>query len=101
MSWSLRRSHARRTLAVCLGCLCLALGAYQIWGANGYRALRRKQAEQRQWEARNETLRRQNEELQKRIHELRTDPKAIEKIAREELLLVHPNDKIILAPQKK
>ena len=101
MRFNLRRSGARRAIALSLGGLFLALAAYQIWGQNGYVALRRKLEEHREWQTRNEALRRQNEALQKRIHELRTDPKAIEKIAREELMLARPEDKIILTPQKK
>jgi len=81
--------------------LFLAVVAYHLWGAHGLFALRRKLREEREWQARNEALRRQNEALQKSIHELRTDPRVIEKIAREEMLLVNPGDQIILAPQKK
>ena len=84
-----------------LGLLFLALAAYHMWGANGLVALHRKRQEQRDWQARNETLRQQNEALQKRIHELKTDPKAIERIAREEYMLAGPGEKILLAPQKK
>lgn len=101
MSWNLRSRGTRRAIAASLGGLFLALLAYQVWGENGYFALRRKWQEEREWQERNEALRRKNEALQKRIHELRTDPKAIEKIAREELMLARPEDRIILAPQKK
>ena len=101
MRWSLRKPTARRTIAASLGCLFMALAAYQFWGTNGFFALRRKLQEEREWRERNEALSRQNEEMQKRIHELRTDPKAIEKIAREELMLAGSGEKVLLAPQKK
>lgn len=101
MSWNLRKATTRRAIAIVLGILFVALGAYQIRGANGLLALRRKMQEERDWRERNAELRRQNEELEKRIHELRTDPKAIEKIAREELMLASPGEKVLLAPQKK
>lgn len=101
MSWNLRRPTARRAMLVSIGGLFLALAAYQVWGANGFFALRRKLQEEREWRDRNEALWRQNETLQKRIHELKTDPKAIEKIAREELMLAGSGEKILLAPQKK
>jgi len=81
--------------------LFLALGAYEIRGTNGILALRRKMQEEKQWRERNEALQRQNNEIEKRIHELRTDPKTIEKIAREELMLAGSGEKILLAPQKK
>ena len=101
MSWNLRKSNARRAIAIVLSALFLALGAYQIRGANGLAALRRRMQEERDWRERNEALRRQNEDLEKRVRELRTDPKAIEKIAREELMLASPGEKLLLAPQKK
>ncbi|MBI3696038.1 MAG: septum formation initiator family protein [Acidobacteria bacterium] len=81
--------------------LFLLLAAYQVWGANGLIALRRRWQEERELQDRNETLRRQNEALLKRIHDLKTDPKAIEKIAREELMLAGQGEKVVLAPQKK
>ena len=101
MRWNLRKAGVRRALVFCLGVLGVALAAYQFWGANGYAALRRKQQEERGWATRNEALRHENETLQQRVHELHTDPRAIEKIAREELLLAKPDDRIILAPEKK
>ena len=101
MRFNLRKSRARRVIAVALGGLFLGLVAYQIWGQNGYVALRRKVQEQQEWQARNGALRRQNEALEKRIRELKSDPNAIEKIAREELMMARPEDKVILTPQKK
>lgn len=101
MRWNLRRSGPRRTIVCCLGLLALAMFAYQLWGAHGYRALQRRRQEQRDWETRIDTLRRHNAGLKQRIHDLQHDPKTIEKIAREELLLVRPEDKVILAPQRK
>jgi len=101
MRWNLRRSTTRRTLVLCLGFLFLAVAAYQRWGANGYWALERRQQEQGEWESRNQDQRSHNTALRKRIHDLKTDLKTIEKIAREELMLVRPEDKVILAPQRK
>jgi cell division protein FtsB len=101
MSLNFRKPGARRALAIVLGAMFAALAAYQVWGANGLLALRRRLHEERRWEAQNEALRQQNAALEKRIHELRTDPKAIEKIAREELMLAGSGEKILVAPQKK
>ncbi len=101
MPLNFRKPSARRAVAVVLGATFAALAAYQVWGANGLWALRRRLQEERQWEAQNEALRQQNAALEKRIHELRTDPRAIEKIAREELMLAGSGEKILVAPQKK
>ncbi|HYM11234.1 MAG TPA: septum formation initiator family protein [Bryobacterales bacterium] len=88
-------------MAATLGGLFLALAAYQVWGAKGFFALRRKLREEQEWQQRNVALRRENEALEKRIHDLRTDPKAIEKIAREEYMLAAPGETVLLAPRKK
>jgi cell division protein FtsB len=101
MGWNLRKPTARRTMAASLGVLFLALGVYQVWGSNGLLALRHKQREEQEWRERNEALRRQNEELQRHIHDLKTDPRTIEKIAREELMLAGSGEKVLLTPQKK
>ena len=101
MRWNLRKPTARRALTASLGGLFLLLAAYQVWGANGLVALRRRWQEEQEWRQRNEALHRQKEGLLKRIHELKTDPKAIEKIAREELMLAGQGEKVVLAPQKK
>ena len=101
MRWNLRKPTARRALTTSLAGLFLLLAAYQVWGANGLVALRRRWQEEREWRERNQTLRHQNEALLKRIHDLKTDPKAIEKIAREELMLAGKGEKVVLAPQKK
>jgi cell division protein FtsB len=101
MSWNLRKPTARRAVRASLLLMFLGLAAYHVWGANGILALRRKMQEQHDWEQRNEALRRQNEALGHRIQELKSDPKAIEKIAREDYMLAAPGEKVLLAPQKK
>lgn len=101
MRWNLRKPTARRAMRVSLGLMFLALAAYHVWGANGIVSLRRRLQEQREWQERNEALRRQNQALERRVQELKSDPKAIEKIAREDYMLAAPGEKVLLAPQKK
>ncbi len=101
MRWTLRKPNTRRALWWSLGGLFLVVGVYHVFGDNGLMSLRRKLREEREWQQRNEATRRQNEALEKSIHDLKTDPKVIEKIAREELMLAHPDDRVILTPQKK
>jgi cell division protein FtsB len=100
MSWNLRRSGTRRNIALCLAGLFLALLAFQVWGDRGYRALQRRLQEEREWEARNETLRRHNAELDQRIRDLNT-PKTIERIAREDLGMTRPGERVIRTPGKR
>ena len=84
-----------------LGGLSLAMLAYQVWGDNGYRALLRRQQEQRHWEERNQNLSRHNADFQKRIHDLENDPKAIEKAAREDLGMARPDERVIRSPKNQ
>ena len=101
MRWNLRKPTARRSLTASLAGLFLLLAGYQVWGDNGLVALRRRWRDEQELRQRNEELRRHNDALLKRIHDLKTDPKAIEKIAREELMLAGQGEKVVLAPQKK
>ncbi len=101
MRWNLRRSKTRRAIMICLGTLSLAVAIYHLVGANGYRALERRRQEQREWEARNEALRRNNAELEKRIQELSNDPRAIEKVVREDLGYARPGEKVIRTPGRR
>jgi len=101
MGWNLRKPGVRRAVWLSLTGLFLGLAVYQVVGDYGLAALRRRRDEERAWQQRNDLLRRQNEALERRIHQLHTDPKAIEKRAREDLLMADPTDKVILAPQKK
>ena len=100
MSWNLRKAGARRTIAFCLGGLFLALAAYQVWGDHGYRALQRRRQEVREWEAKNQALHKHNSKLEKRIDDLHNRRGLIEKLAREDLRLGRPGERIIHSPQK-
>ena len=59
-----------------------------ILTVNGYKEEQEKLRES------NETLVRENKQLAQEIHELKTDPFAIEKIAREKLNLVRPGETV-------
>ena len=91
----------RSVIAASLGGLVLILAAYQVFGEKGLVALRQKRREEREWQSRIEELQRQNAALEKRIRLLRTDPRYVEKIAREEMLMADPGDRVIITPQKK
>ena len=45
-------------------------------------------------------IERENQQLNEEIQALRTDPKAIEKLAREELKLVKPGEVVLVTPEK-
>ncbi len=49
----------------------------------------------------NEVLRRENERLRMRIEAIRSDPRLLERRARERLLMAHPEEKILVFPKEE
>jgi cell division protein FtsB len=76
--------------------------AYAIMGKNGYLELRRREVKNQELRLKAEELRRENKEILSEIRALKSDPKAIEKIAREELGMVKPGEvKITTNPDRQ
>ena len=94
----------RRTLSwlVPFAILVLAIVAVPIRiladeGLPRYRALR---AEQADLAAQNDRLRREVRDLQRQVESLRTDPDAVERLARDELGMVRPGEVIFQFAQR-
>jgi len=81
-----------------LGAL-LVLAVTAIFGDNGMLALRRLLGEVDTLVREVRTLEVQNERLSRAIAELQEDPAVIERIAREELGLVRPGERILRFPR--
>ena len=86
---------------VLLGLLILVLVVHDIFGTHGYLAMRRTQAEIRKVQAGIKQLNKENLQLQEEVRDLKTDPRKIEKIARDELGLARPGEVIIKIPQSQ
>ena len=86
--------HARAILGMAL----LALGIHDIFGAHGFLAMRRTQKEMEQIRGNIERLDHENTALADQVNSLKTDPKTIERIAREEIGLARPGEKIFKLP---
>ena len=85
-----------------VGVVSVLAFAYAIIGNNGYLELRRREAKNEELRLRAEQLRRENREILSEIRALKSDPKAIEKIAREELGMVKPGEvKITTNPDRQ
>jgi len=95
--YSLRRKLA--TIAVFA--LVLFLGFHVIFGANGMMVYTHKRAEYRQLEKETDQLDQENQRLTKEVEDLKTDPKAIERVAREQLHYTKKGEIIYLLPQKQ
>ena len=87
--------------ATLLGLLLLALVVHDIFGTHGYLAMRRTEQEIKKVKADIEQLSKQNVQLADEVKDLKSDPRKIEKIARDELGLAKPGEVIIKIPQSQ
>ena len=77
----------------------LILAVMAVFGDNGVLALRRLRAEVDTLVRAVRTLEAENERLSRAISELQEDPAVIERIAREELGLVRPGERVLRFPR--
>jgi cell division protein FtsB len=88
------RRHARQIL----GFAFLALLIHDIFGPHGVIAMRRTQREIEQIRQQIGKINAENKSLAEQVNALKTDPKAIERIAREEMGLARPGELIFKLP---
>lgn len=69
-----------------------------VFGTHGLVAMRRSKIQIQAVQAQIQQLDQENQELQQRIHSLKTDPAAIEKIARDRMGLARPGEIIFQLP---
>jgi len=95
--------HRWRTILASVGvtALAVALGFHVIFGANGLMAYRQKKAEYQQLQKEVEQLKNENERVQQQINSLKSDPKAIEREAREQLRYAKPGEIIYVMPEAR
>jgi cell division protein FtsB len=82
-----------------LGLLILVLLVHDIFGTHGFLTMRRTQAEITAVKANLVRLDAENDQLAGYVHDLKSDPRTIEKLAREGSLLAKPGEVIIKIPQ--
>ncbi len=87
-----------RPSLIVLGVLALLVGA-AVFGDTGILHLRRLRAEVDALHRDVQGLEAENERLSRALAELRTDPAAVERIAREELGLVRPGERVLRFPR--
>lgn len=91
----LLRQHGRAILIV----FVVALFVHDIFGTHGYLEMRRTKKEIVKVQADLDRLNKENARLAEEVKELKTDPRKIESIARDELGLAKPGEVIIKIPQ--
>lgn len=97
-----QHSFFHRLSLLMVGVVSLLALTYAIIGNKGYLELRRREGQNRDLRAKAEQLRGENKAMLSEIRALKSDPKLIEKIAREELGMVKPGEvKITTNPARQ
>ena len=91
-------SFFRRNLRTILGLAILALTIHDVFGPHGFLAMRRAQQEIKQFNAEMQKLNQENQTLSDEVTSLKTDPRLIERIAREDMGLAKPGELIFKLP---
>jgi cell division protein FtsB len=81
--------------------LCVTLFVHEILGTHGWLALRRQQNELQTLRQQIQQLQQENQQLEQQIKGLKSDPKAIEKLAREQMRMARPGEIIYTLPEKQ
>jgi cell division protein FtsB len=88
------KKNTRQILALAL----FALFVHDIFGTHGFLAMRRTQKEIEQIHDQIVKVNEQNKALTDQVSSLKSDPKSIERIAREEMGLARPGEMIFKIP---
>jgi cell division protein FtsB len=88
------RQNARQILGLAL----FALLIHDVFGPHGFIAMRRTQKEIEQIREQIGKMNDENKSLTEQVNSLKTDPKSIERIAREEMGLARPGEMIFKIP---
>jgi cell division protein FtsB len=82
-----------------LGLTLVTVVVHDAFGEHGFFAMRRTKRQIEETRQKIDTLNRENGKLQGQIEELRSDPRAVERIAREEMGLARPGEFIFRLPE--
>jgi cell division protein FtsB len=94
------RSFWSRHARTILGLALLLLAIHDLFGSHGLLAMRRTQTQMKELRGEINRLNQENSNLNKQVQALRTDPKAVERIAREEMGLARPGEMIFKLPDE-
>jgi cell division protein FtsB len=99
----LRRVYAaRRKLGTAtVGALVVWMFVHVMFGPNGMIVYQQKRIEYQKLQQDIEVLQQQNQRYSQQIKALKSDPKAIEKAAREELRYARPGEVVYVVPSSK
>ncbi len=96
--WEIAYGFRRRLATWGLFVLAGLIAAHVLFGTNGWMAYEKKKAEYRKVTEDVQRIQRENAQLEAQIKALKTDPKAIEKEAREQLRYAKPGEIVYVMP---
>ncbi len=91
-------AYLRKNTRQILGLALFALLVHDVFGQHGFIAMRRTQKEIEQIREQIGKMNEENKSLAEQVNSLKTDPKSIERIAREEMGLARPGEMIFKLP---
>ncbi|TAM81027.1 MAG: septum formation initiator family protein [Acidobacteria bacterium] len=94
------RKTLRRNAIFAMALISLVLLMHEIFGRNGYMTLRREKKEYTSLQQQIQTISKENQQLDQKIHALKNNPAAVEKQARDQLRLARPGEVIYMLPDK-
>jgi len=97
LSWDAATLRRNATYALVL--VCIALLVHEVFGQHGLLALRQEKKEIESLRQQIQQLQQENDQLDKRIKALQSDPKAIERLAREQMRMARPGEIIYTLPE--
>jgi len=95
-----RQTRSYRGAILALLLVWVALIVHEIYGEHGYLALRREKIEYDSLQQEVRRLQEENQQLEKRIEALKSDPKAIERVARDQMHMARPGERIYTLPER-
>lgn len=95
------RTSVRRNALLALVLLSITLAVHEIFGEHGLLALRRQRREVEALQMRIQQIQKENSQLEQQIKGLKSDPKAIERLARDQMKMARPGEVIFTLPEKK
>jgi len=96
--WSWIAAEWRRVGTVAVLLLTLGVMLHAMFGANGMVVYQQKRAERQTLQSEVERLQKENDQYVERIRALKTDHRAIEREAREQLHYTRPGEYVYVAP---
>ena len=93
----------KRIFILGIACLFLIMVVTSVFGKKGVMEINRTRQKLAELQAEARNLKQDKARLEAEIHELETNPRAVEKAARERLWLIKPGEKVVVVPkpQKK